>query len=64
MFGTRDDCIYKKGWGGSRYEPSESWCNFGYDVVHDCEKCPFYYSKEDYEADKADFEYDRYKDSF
>ena len=64
MFGTRDDCIYKKGWDGSRYEPSVSWCNFGYDVVHYCEECPFYYSKEDYEADKADFEYDRYEDSF
>ena len=64
MFLTEDACVYKEAWGGSRYEPPESWCSFGYDVAHDCENCPYYYSKEDYEADRADFEYDRYKDSF
>ena len=62
MFWTGDACVYEEAWGGSRYEPSESWCSRGYD--HDCENCPYYYSKEDYEADRADFEYDRYEDSF
>ena len=57
-----DECIYQKTWAGNFYEPPEAWCGRGYD--HDCENCPHYYSKEDYEADRADYEYEKYKYSF
>ena len=54
-------CIYEKTWSGTHYEPPETWCELNYD--YDCESCPNRYSKEDYEADRADIEYERYRDS-
>lgn len=54
-------CVYEKTWPGTRYEPPETWCELNYD--YDCESCPNRYSKEDYEADRADIEYERYRDS-
>lgn len=52
-------CIHEKTWPGTCYEPPETWCEFD----NDCENCPHRYSKEDYENDLADYEYDIYKDS-
>lgn len=49
-------CIYEKIWPGTLYEPSEVWCEVN--LNHDCENCPYNYSKEDYEYDQADLEYD------
>ena len=54
-----DECIYRKTWAGNFYEPPEAWCSLDYD--YDCENCPHHYSKEDYEADRADYEYEKYK---
>ena len=59
-----DDCIYRKTWTGNFYEQPEAWCSLDYDIVYDCENCPYYYSKEDYEADRTDYEYEKYKYSF
>ena len=54
------DCVHEKRWPGNYYEPPEIWCELN--PEHDCENCPYYYSEEDYEADKADFLYDMQKD--
>ena len=56
------DCIHKKTWPGTRYEPPEIWCELNKD--YDCEDCPHKYSQEDSEDDRADYEYERYRDSF
>ena len=55
-------CIHEKTWPGALYEPPEAWC--GLDENCDCEDCPHRYSQEDYEDDRADYEYERYRDSF
>lgn len=56
-----DECIYRETWAGNFYEPPEAWCKLDYDYIYDCENCPYRYSKEDYAADKADYEYEKYK---
>ena len=55
-------CIHEKTWSGTLYEPPEAWCELNEDC--DCEDCPHRYSQEDYEDDRADYEYERYRDSF
>jgi len=55
-------CIHEKTLPGTLYEPSEAWCELGEDC--DYENCPHRYSQEDYEDDRADYEYERYRDSF
>ena len=59
-FNTNLECVYFKSWPGSRYEPPEAWCDINEEF--DCENCPHYYSKEDFMYDRADFEYDYYRD--
>ena len=54
-------CIHMKTMTGSYYEPSESWCELNSE--YGCDDCPDRYSKEDYYNDRADYEYDRYRDS-
>ncbi len=54
-------CIHEKTWPGTLYEPPESGCKF--DEDYDCENCPHRYSKEDYEDDKEDYEYEKYRSS-
>ena len=56
-------CIHKKTWPGTYYEPPESWCELNPNDDYDCENCPYRYSKEDFDADRADYEYEKYKDS-
>ena len=55
-------CIHEKTWPGTLYEPPEAWCELDEDC--DCEDCPHRYSQEDYEDDRADYEYERYRNSF
>ena len=55
-------CIHEKTWPGTLYESPEAWCELDEDC--DCEDCPHRYSQEDYEDDRADYEYERYRDSF
>ena len=55
-------CIHEKTWPGTLYKPPEAWCELDEDC--DCEDCPHRYSQEDYEDDCADYEYERYRDSF
>lgn len=55
-------CIHEKTWPETLYEPPEAWCELDEDC--DCEDCPHRYSQEDYEDDRADYEYERYRDSF
>ena len=57
-------CIHEKTWSGTLYEPLEAWCELNEDCDCDCEDCPHRYSQEDYEDDRADYEYERYRDSF
>ena len=55
-------CVHERIYPGTLYEPPESWC----DIDDDCccgDDCPHRYSREDYEADRADYEYDMYRDS-
>ncbi len=48
-----DYCIHNKMADGDWYNPPESWCSL--DSEYPCgENCPYYYSKNDYEADAAD----------
>lgn len=56
-------CIHFKSYPGTLYEPPEAWCDIDEDGEYDCESCPHRYSEEDYEADRADFLYDLYRDS-
>lgn len=62
MIHSANFCIHMKIWSGSYYEPPEACCEL--DSEYDCDDCPYCYSKEDYECDCADYEYDRYRDSF
>lgn len=55
-------CIYEKTSPGTLYEPPESWCDINED--YDCENCPYYFSKEDYEDERLDYEYELYRESF
>lgn len=55
-------CIHMKTWTGSYYEPPESWCELNSE--YGCDDCPDRYSKEDYEYDRADFEYEDHKGSY
>lgn len=55
-------CIHEKTWGGSRYEPPEAWCELSYDECG--ENCPYRYSGDDFEDDRIDYEYDKYRDDF
>ena len=56
-------CIHEKIWVDDFFEPIEYSCKVNDD--HDCDNCPYRYSKEDYENDMIDYEYDRYiEDSF
>lgn len=51
-------CIHQHTWAGTLYDPPEAWCDYE-NEVGDCDSCPYQYSREDYEADCADYEYDR-----
>lgn len=51
-------CIHQRTWAGTLYDPPEAWCDYE-DEVGNCDSCPYQYSREDYEADCADYEYDR-----
>ena len=55
-------CIHEKTWPGTLYEPPKAQCELNEDC--DCKDCPHRYSQEDYEDDRADYEYERYRDSF
>ena len=53
-------CIHEKTWPGTLYEPPEAWCELNEDC--DCEDCPHRCSQEGYEDDRADYEYEIYRD--
>jgi len=54
-------CIHEKTWSGNFDDPPETWCEL-YDDC-DCYNCPSLCSEEDYENERINYEYDRYKDS-
>jgi hypothetical protein len=41
-----------------------AWCDYEDELGMDmnCDECPYYYSKEDYENDLADYKCDTYRD--
>ena len=49
-------CIYERVVQLSRYEPPEAECEI--DDDHDCENCLMRMSKEDFDLNKADMEYE------
>lgn len=57
-----DFCLHLDYYPATRYEPAESYCEYGEENGYDCENCPHRFSKEDADAERADFEYDRYRD--
>lgn len=54
-------CIHRKTWPKTAYEPEEVWCELGLDNL--CENCSDFRSKDDYEDDLADYNYERYEGS-
>ena len=54
-------CVHEHSYSGNYYEPPEFSCDYE-DEGYDCDECPYRYSKEDLEADRADMLYDMYKD--
>ncbi len=56
-----DRCIYQKSYPNISFGPREVWCELG--INKKCENCVYYCSKEDYEDNQVDYEYERYKDS-
>ena len=52
-------CIHEKIVSYEKYDtPFEVACKL--DKNNNCKDCPYYYSREDYEADMADDQYDKY----
>ena len=49
------ECVHLDYFRGSLFEPGEFVCDLGYE---DCMDCPYCYTREDYEYDRADFLYD------
>lgn len=55
-------CVYERIVQLSRDEPPEAVCEI--DDDHDCENCSIMMSKEDFDCNKADIEYERNESSF
>ena len=58
-------CIHHHAYSSNYYSPPEAYCDYEdkMDIeVMSCDDCPYCYSEEDYEADRADYLYDTYRD--
>ena len=57
-----DFCVHLNYYPETRYEPAESYCEYGEKNGYDCDHCTYRYSKEDADAEWADLQYDIYRD--
>ena len=57
-------CVHEMFYSGTYYDPPEFWCGSGYDDKYECgEDCPYRYSQEDFDGDRANYEYEALRDS-